>query len=53
MARVIERSGAPGAGGATLDFERQLWAMADGLRGHMDAAEYKHVVLGKASRRVA
>ena len=32
--------------GATLDFERQLWATADKLRGHMDAAEYKHVVLG-------
>ena len=44
MARAVERGGA--AGGATLDFERQLWAMADGLRGHMDAAEYKHVVLG-------
>ena len=24
----------------------KLWAMADALRGHMDAAEYKHVVLG-------
>jgi type I restriction enzyme M protein len=23
-----------------------LWAAADKLRGHMDAAEYKHVVLG-------
>jgi type I restriction enzyme M protein len=32
--------------GATLDFESQLWAAADKLRGHMDAAEYKHVVLG-------
>ena len=32
--------------GATLDFELQLWAAADKLRGHMDASEYKHVVLG-------
>ncbi len=46
MARVAERGSSPAPGGATLDFERQLWAMADGLRGHMDAAEYKHVVLG-------
>lgn len=26
--------------------ESALWAAADKLRGHMDAAEYKHVVLG-------
>ena len=32
--------------GATLDFQGQLWAAADKLRGHMDASEYKHVVLG-------
>ncbi len=32
--------------GATLGFEGKLWAMADGLRNNMDAAEYKHVVLG-------
>ena len=32
--------------GANLGFEAQLWAMADKMRGHMDAAEYKHVVLG-------
>ena len=31
---------------ATLGFEAQLWRMADTLRGSMDAAEYKHVVLG-------
>jgi type I restriction enzyme M protein len=31
---------------ATLGFESQLWAAADALRGSMDAAEYKHVVLG-------
>src|SRR5690606_1543570 len=32
--------------GATLGYEAQLWQMADALRGSMDAAEYKHVVLG-------
>jgi type I restriction enzyme M protein len=32
--------------GAALGFEATLWAAADKLRGHMDAAEYKHVVLG-------
>ena len=29
-----------------LGFESQLWASADALRNNMDAAEYKHVVLG-------
>lgn len=32
--------------GAKLGFEEELWKMADKMRGHMDAAEYKHVVLG-------
>jgi len=32
--------------GARLGFEQTLWAAADKLRGHMDASEYKHVVLG-------
>jgi len=32
--------------GATVGYESQLWQMADALRGSMDAAEYKHVVLG-------
>ena len=31
---------------ATTGYEAELWAMADALRGSMDAAEYKHVVLG-------
>ena len=31
---------------ATTGYEAKLWAMADALRGSMDAAEYKHVVLG-------
>jgi len=29
-----------------VGFEAQLWAAADALRNNMDAAEYKHVVLG-------
>ena len=32
--------------GSGLDFEAQLWAAADKMRGHMDASEYKHVCLG-------
>ena len=31
---------------ATTGYEDRLWQMADALRGSMDAAEYKHVVLG-------
>jgi hypothetical protein len=32
--------------GSALGFEATLWATADKLRGNLDAAEYKHVVLG-------
>ena len=32
--------------GAILGFEQKLWQAADKLRGHLDAADYKHVVLG-------
>ncbi len=32
--------------GANLGFEQKLWTSADKLRSNMDAAEYKHVVLG-------
>ncbi len=31
---------------ALVGFEEKLWQMADKLRNNMDAAEYKHVVLG-------
>lgn len=31
---------------ALVGFESKLWLMADKLRNNMDAAEYKHVVLG-------
>jgi type I restriction enzyme M protein len=34
------------AAGSHLGFEATLWATADKLRGNLDAAEYKHVVLG-------
>src|SRR3984893_2959068 len=33
-------------GTGDLGFEAKLWAAADALRNNMDAAEYKHVVLG-------
>ncbi len=32
--------------GANIGFESELWEAADALRNNMDAAEYKHVVLG-------
>ena len=52
MARTRRRRGGaapkPGAAGgdAATDYRAQLWEMANALRGSMDAAEYKHVVLG-------
>jgi type I restriction enzyme M protein len=45
MARTKGKSAQKG-NGANLGFEEKLWQAADKLRGHMDAAEYKHVVLG-------
>jgi type I restriction enzyme M protein len=36
----------PNSNGANLGFEKKLWEAADKLRSNMDAAEYKHVVLG-------
>ena len=32
--------------GATTGYDAELWAMADTVRGSMDAAEHKRVVLG-------
>jgi len=44
---TLENSQEPqGSNGATLGFESKLWEAADKLRSNMDAAEYKHVVLG-------
>src|SRR6266540_543538 len=34
------------SGTGAIGFEAKLWAAADALRNNMDAAEYKHVVLG-------
>src|SRR5690606_3075152 len=39
-------SKAPTTNDATIEFEAKLWQAADKLRNNMDAAEYKHVVLG-------
>ena len=44
-AKTNETNGKNG-NGANLGFEQTLWATADKMRGHMDAAEYKHVALG-------
>lgn len=32
--------------GTIVGFEETLWSAADKMRNNMDAAEYKHVVLG-------
>jgi type I restriction enzyme M protein len=39
-------SGSKNGSSANLGFENELWRAADALRSNMDAAEYKHVVLG-------
>ena len=44
--KAKQRSTALTNDGATVGYEARLWQMADALRGSMDAAEYKHVVLG-------
>ena len=46
MGKARSRDKKTNGNGANLGFEEKLWAAADKLRGHMDAAEYKHVVLG-------
>lgn len=38
---------ANGESTANIGFEAKLWLAADKLRNNMDAAEYKHVVLGR------
>ena len=43
MARPNKSSGNHSA---NIGFEQKLWLAADKLRSNMDAAEYKHVVLG-------
>jgi type I restriction enzyme M protein len=44
MSRAKSKSDKPN--GSALGFEATLWQTADKLRGNLDAAEYKHVVLG-------
>ena len=44
MARKASKTADKSA--ANLGFEAKLWLAADKLRNNMDAAEYKHVVLG-------
>src|SRR5208283_6101205 len=46
MARVKKPATKGNGNGANLGFEAKLWAAVDKLRNNMDAAEYKHVVLG-------
>src|SRR5712692_7475937 len=46
MAKNTKITPAKNATAANVGYEAQLWRMADALRGNMDAAEYKHVVLG-------
>ncbi len=46
MVRKKSDSPAANSTGANLGFEAKLWLAADKLRNNMDAAEYKHVVLG-------
>src|SRR6266571_2614483 len=41
-----DKSDAQTENGANRELEQKLWAAADALRNNMDAAEYKHVVLG-------
>ena len=44
--RTASGADAKSGSGALTGYEAELWRMADALRGSMDAAEYKHVVLG-------
>jgi type I restriction enzyme M protein len=46
QAKKASHKHAKSSNGANLGFEQTLWQMADKLRGNMDAADYKNVVLG-------
>jgi type I restriction enzyme M protein len=43
---MATRTKTANSNGGPLGIEATLWAAADKLRGNMDSAEYKHVVLG-------
>src|SRR5687768_9819400 len=44
--KTATNDGRSASSDAVVGFEAKLWQMADKLRNNMDAAEYKHVVLG-------
>ncbi len=46
MAASTKSNGTGDKSAANLGFEAKLWLAADKMRNNMDAAEYKHVVLG-------
>jgi type I restriction enzyme M protein len=46
VAKIKKNKNGQSSSGANVGYEAELWQMADALRGSMDAAEYKHVVLG-------
>ena len=46
MAMARTKTNKDHGNGAALGFEAKLWLAADKLRNNLDAAEYKHVVLG-------
>src|SRR5947208_15186077 len=46
MAKNTKIAAAKNDTATNLGFEAKLWQAADALRNNMDAAEYKHVVLG-------
>lgn len=45
-ARKSAKVAKPQASSTLQDLEKTLWATADKMRANMDAAEYKHIVLG-------
>src|SRR4030088_2250194 len=46
MPPKAKKTSAAADSSANLGFEAKLWLAADKLRNNLDAAEYKHVVLG-------
>lgn len=40
------KTASKGSSTANIGFEAKLWPTADKLRNNMDAAEYKHIILG-------
>jgi type I restriction enzyme M protein len=44
--RMSSEKTPPGNGNHDLPFAKELWSACDGLRGSVESAEYKHLVLG-------